>query len=392
MSSHTGTRLVAGVMSGTSLDGVDVCLVRLSGHQTELKSDVLHHDSTPFGSALKGQLLDVATSDLVELDNLCRLNVRLAHTYAEAIRRAVHSAGLAIQDLDLIGCHGQTVRHVPEPEECAGMDIRSTLQIGDPSVLAQLLGIAVVGDFRLADMALGGQGAPLVPYLDYVLLSHPIENRGCLNLGGIANLTLLPAGQDRNSVYGFDTGPANMVIDALAHELFGVPYDNCGKLAARGQVCDGLMEALFLDDFLEQKPPKSTGREHFGPSYLKRLIDVADDLTPHDIMATATAFTARSVYAAYENFVAEDHPLDRMIVAGGGVHNRTLMKTLRECFDPIPVDMSGKYGIDEDAKEALCFAVLAHETASGYPTGMPAVTGAGRSAILGKYCPVGRQA
>jgi len=391
VNSRTDTRLVAGIMSGTSLDGVDVCLVRLSGHQTEITTDVLFHNSTGFNPVLGKQLLKVATSEWVDPAALCRLDIRLAHTYADAIRQAVLAAGLSIDDLDLIGCHGQTVRHVPEPENCAGMDIRSTLQIGDPSVLAHLVGVDVVGDFRMADMGLGGQGAPLVPYLDYVLLSHPTENRGCLNLGGIANLTLLPAGQDRNSVYGFDTGPANMVIDALARGLFGMPYDDWGRLAAQGEVCDELMEALFLDDFLVQKPPKSTGRERFGHSYVASLQSMAMDLPPHDIMATATMFTAKSIFAAYENFVAEHHPLDRLIVAGGGVHNQTLMEMLRNCFAPIPVNTSGKYGIDEDAKEALCFAVLAHETASGHPTGMPSVTGASRSAVLGKYCPAGRQ-
>lgn len=388
---QTDTRLVAGVMSGTSLDGVDVCIARLCGHHTNIRIDMLYHATTPYDPALKDLLFGAATSERVELDDLCRLNVRLAHTYAKAIREALHAVGLPVAELDLIGSHGQTVRHVPKARGCAGMPIRSTLQIGDPSVLAQLLRTPVVGDFRLADMALGGQGAPLVPYLDYVMFSHPTEHYGCLNLGGIANLTILPAGQQRNQVYGFDTGPANMIIDALALDLFDKPFDDCGRLAARGQVSERLLSRLMQDKFLQSPPPKSTGREYFGPTYVKQLMHMAEGLSPQDIMATATVFTAASVHKAYVDFVAARHPLDRLIVAGGGVHNATLMGELQACFDPVPVENSSSYGIDEDAKESLCFAVLAHETASGYATGMPKVTGASHSAILGKYCPAGRE-
>lgn len=382
------TRLVAGVMSGTSLDGVDVCIVRLSGHQTQIRLSIVRSSSTPYGPELKRLLMNAATVHEVDLDELCRLNVRLAHEYAQAIRQTVNEANLSLNDIDLVGSHGQTVRHVPEGKDCAGLPVRSTLQIGDPSVLAQLLGKPVVGDFRQADMALGGQGAPLVPYLDYVLLSHPTENRACLNLGGIANLTILPAGQQRDEVYGFDTGPANIVIDALALDLFGQPYDNNGFLAAQGSVNNEILTTLLNDKYLQRPPPKSTGREYYGPAYVKQLASLSKDLPSHDVISTATAFTAASIHKAYVDFVATRHPLDRLIVAGGGVHNSTLMRGLRARFDPIPVETTSQYGIDEDAKEALCFAVLAHETASGFPTGMPSVTGASRSAILGKYCPV----
>ena len=382
------TRLVAGIMSGTSLDGIAVCIVQLSGHQTDLSFKLVHHSTTPYSPALKEQLFQAATSRLVDIDGLCQLNVRLAHAYAEAVRSAANAAGLSLSDLDLVGSHGQTVRHLPKAQDCADVAIRSTLQIGDPSVLAQLLGVPVVGDFRLADMAFGGQGAPLVPYLDYIIFSHPTETRACLNLGGIANLTILPAGQKRDEVYGFDTGPANMVIDALAQDLFEKPYDDRGQLAAQGQVCERLLATLLQDEFLQQAPPKSTGREYFGPTYVKHLRRLAKHHSRHDLIATATAFTAASIYQAYVAFVAKHHPLDRLIVAGGGVHNATLMRSLQSNFDPVVVETTRLYRIDEDAKEALCFAVLAHETASGYPTGMPSVTGASQSAVLGKYCPV----
>ena len=387
MITEADSRLVAGVMSGTSLDGVDVCLARLTGHGRALQVETLQLSSTSFQPDVRALLLETADSQTVDLDEFSQLNVRLAHVYAEAIRACVHEAGLTLTDLDLVGSHGQTVRHVPDAKECAGLQVTSTLQIGDPSVLAQLIGVPVVGDFRLADMALGGQGAPLVPYLDYVLLSHPSENRGCLNLGGIANLTILPAGQKAEEVYGFDTGPANIIIDQLSQTLLNHPYDENGQLAALGHVDQELLLQLLCDEYLHRKPPKSTGREYYGSDYIAKLNRLAGILSPHDLLATATAFTADSIFAAYNDFVAHRHSLDRLIVAGGGVHNATLMRRLRDSFAPIPVQESRLHGIDEDGKEALCFAVLAHETASGYSTNMPLVTGASRAAILGKYCP-----
>ena len=388
MTQDADTRLVAGIMSGTSLDGVDVTIAQLTGHGTELCIETLSSYSSPYNSTLKDLLLQVSTADSFDMDLFCQLNVRLAHEYARVVREAAEEAGIAVEDLDLAGSHGQTVRHLPKSKNCVGLAITSTLQIGDPSVLAQLLGVPVVGDFRLADMALGGQGAPLVPYFDYVALSHPTESRACLNLGGIANLTVLPAGQNPNHVFGFDTGPANMVLDALAKKFLEEPYDRNGEAAARGTVNKNLLEDLLKDDYFRMVPPKSTGREYFGPAYVEQLISLGSTLSVDDFMATITALTAASVHKAYMDFVDPHYPLSRIIVAGGGIHNLTLLRMLQRCFGNIPIQGSSEFGIDEDAKEALCFAVLAHETASGYPTGMPSVTGARQGAILGKICPV----
>ena len=374
-------------MSGTSLDGVDVVIADVSGQDRGLRLHIRAFYSEPYTPSLRALLQAAATAQVFDVTLLCQLNVRLAHVYADAIRAAAQTAGIDPKRLDLVGSHGQTVRHVPSAQDCAGLAVASTWQIGDPSVLAQLLGVPVVGEFRQADMALGGQGAPLVPYFDYVIFGDDHETRGCLNLGGIANLTILPAGSAAANVYGFDTGPANMVIDALAQALLGQPYDKDGAAAARGTVNCALLVHLLEDPFLRISPPKSTGRELFGPEYVSQLLHEGKTLSPEDLIATTTAFTAASVHRAYESFVARRHRLDRLVVSGGGVYNQTLLRMLKKHFGSIPVVRSSEFGIDEDAKEALCFAVLAHETANGHPSGMPSVTGAKHPAILGKICP-----
>ncbi len=380
------TRLVAGLMSGTSLDGIDAVVARLAGSGKDLRVEPLAFVAVPYPSSLRALLLrnsDPATSSVYDLS---QLNVRLAHAYAEAVGRAADAAGLDPGDLDLVGSHGQTVHHVPEAAACAGERVASTLQIGDPSVLANLLGVPVVGDFRVADMALGGQGAPLVPYFDYVCFSDPAETRGLLNLGGIANLSVLPAGGGPEAVYAFDTGPANMVIDALARHFFDQPFDDDGALAAAGRIHNDLLAGWLADPFFAQPPPRSTGRERFGAAFVERLLEGARGLPPEDVLATATMLTAASVYQAYARFVRPRHALDVLIVSGGGRHNGFLMHKLSDCFAPIAVRAVEDYGLEADAKEALCFAVLAHETINGVATNLPSATGAARGTLLGKIC------
>ena len=380
------SRRVAGLMSGTSLDGVDAAVAEIRGTRRALQHELLGFAHVSYPAALRALLLENSAPETSSVRALSQLNVRLAHLYAEAVRAAAADAGLSARDLDLVGSHGQTVHHVPDAADCAGAAVTSTLQIGDPSVLANLLGVPVVGDFRLADMALGGQGAPLVPYFDYVTFTDDEETRGLLNLGGIANLTVLPAAAAPEDVLAFDTGPANMVIDALAAQLFGQPYDEGGALAAEGTPDAALLADLLEETYFQQPPPKSTGRERFGAAYVRRFLTRGERLSAPDLLATATALTAYSVYQAYARFLRERHPLDVLIVAGGGTYNRFLMRTLAETFAPIPVRTLEDYGLDADAKEALCFAVLAHETVGGQPTSLPSVTGAERPALLGKIC------
>ena len=379
-------RWVAGLMSGTSLDGVDAVIARLSGSGRDLGIEQVAFVHRPYPEALRDLLLQNSMPETSSVRDLSQLNVRLAHVYADAVREAARAADLDLHDLDLVGSHGQTVHHVPQAADCGGQDVASTLQIGSPSALATLLGVPVVGDFRIADMALGGQGAPLVPYFDYVTFADDDETRGLLNLGGIANLTVLPAGADAAQVYAFDTGPANMVIDALAGRILGRPYDAGGATAAQGTLHNGFVAELLQDSYFAQPPPKSTGRERFGAAFVDTFLDRAAQHgiteTP-DLLANAAMLAAASIYQAYAQFVRDRHPLDVLIASGGGVRNAFLMQKLADSFAPIPVRSVADYGVDPDAKEALCFAVLAHETVNGVPTNMPSVTGASGPALLG---------
>ncbi len=383
---ETKTRTVAGLMTGTSLDGVDVVIARLSGSGRGLSMEVLASESASYPRALHDLLLEQSDPRTSSVYHLSQLNFRLAHLYVDVIKGAIKTAGL--DAVDLVGSHGQTVHHVPELEDCAGKSVRSTLQIGDPSVLANLLGVPVVGDFRVADMALGGQGAPLVPYFDYVAFSDENETRGLLNLGGIANLSVLPAGGSSEDLIAFDTGPANMLLDIIARRYFDAAYDRDGRFAREGVIHEGALEVLLEDDYFLRPPPKSTGREYFGEPFLETIIGTANSpsVTHADYMATAAALTARSVHDAYERFISDSHTLDVVIASGGGVRNPFLMEQLTAAFDPIPVRTADDYGVDSDLKEALCFAVLAHETINGAPSNVPSATGASRGALLGKIC------
>lgn len=373
-----GPRVVAGIMSGTSLDGVDAAVVRLVGTGTAVQVETLGFVSERYDAALRDAQAACVEAETSDVRLVSQLHARLGGRFAEAVESALAEAGLDRDALDLVGSHGQTVQHVPQPEDCAGVPTRSTLQIGCPATIAARLGVPVVADFRAGDLALGGQAAPLAPYLDGALFAHPDETRVLLNLGGIANLTVLPPGGPPRAA--FDTGPANMVVDALALRLTGRPYDEAGALAARGTPDEALLADLLAADYFRQPPPKSTGREDFGTAYVDRL--VADGpADPADLVATATALTARSVAEAVRQWV-KPAPT-RVIASGGGVRNPTLMRMLAEAFAPIPLETTAAYGLDPDAKEAVLFALLAHEWASGVRTGIPAVTGASRAAFQG---------
>jgi len=384
------SRIVIGLMSGTSLDGVDVAVTRIEGSGPDLHAELLGHASFPYPPELRALLLDNSAPETSSVLDLSQLNFRLASEYERAVRTAAAQADVKLADVDLIGSHGQTVHHVPDRIDCGGAETISTLQIGDPSVLANLLDVTVVGDFRVADMALGGQGAPLVPYLDYVYFVDPDETRGLLNLGGIANITVIPPAADFDDVFAFDTGPGNMVIDSLARILYDEPFDESGHHAAGGEFDDAMMAELLRDPYFEQDPPKSTGREYFGTPYAERLVTRCQEIMrnpgPNDLMATASMLTVFSVYQAYARYIRGRNEVDVLIVSGGGMHNDYLMERFENTFAPIPVRSVEEYGLNSDAKEALCFAVLAHETINGVPTNMPAVTGASRKTILGKIC------
>lgn len=376
------SRLVAGIMSGTSLDGIDVSIVEISGTGSHVRVRPKAFSSVPYSEALRTAILLNCEPETSSVSALSRLNAEIAHAYAAAVKSTCESSGISLSRIDLIGSHGQTVYHDPAPQSGPA----STLQIGDPSMLAHLLGKPVVGDFRVGDVALGGQGAPLVPYFDWAMFSSTEENRVLLNLGGIANITVLPVGCAHDQVIAFDTGPANVLIDAVMFALTGKNVDENGQLALQGQVNKPLVERLLADPYFTKPPPKSTGREWFNAAYVEQLLRSCHEaqLSVPDIVATTTAFTVNSILMGIAGFVP--FVVDRLIVSGGGVHNQAIMSGLSDALPSCHVDSIVQHGIDPDAKEAICFAVLAHEAFNLVHAGMPSVTGASGRAFLGKIC------
>ena len=363
--------IVAGVMSGTSLDGIDVAMVGIRGRRIQ----PISFHSTPYPKAVREALLAVSNS-MTHTATIARLHFLLGELYADAIQKASRS-----HRPELIGLHGQTIYHEGQPVEYLGRRVASTLQIGEAAVVAERTGVRVISNFRERDIAAGGQGAPLVPYVDYLLFHHARRGRAALNIGGIANVTLIPAGAKSTGVVAFDTGPGNMVIDGLvAHLTDGREhYDRDGRIARRGSVHEKLLAAMLNDPYFKMAPPKSTGRERFGREFINGLI--ATGIDTEDLIATATEFTARSIALAIP-------PKVEVIASGGGVRNRQIMRRLGELLPGREVTTSAAFGIDPDAKEAIAFAVLAYEFAKRRPGNLPSATGARRAVLLGKDSPV----
>jgi anhydro-N-acetylmuramic acid kinase len=380
------TKVVIGLMSGTSVDGIDAAVVRITGSGIAIRFKILAFETFRFPKGLRDLVLANSLPGKGSVDLIARLNILYAHLFAAAAKRITRKAGLSLQQIDLIGSHGQTVQHLPAPERMFGYPIRATLQIGDPSTIAKLTGVPTVGDFRTADMAVGGQGAPLVPYVDFLLFRSSTQNRILLNLGGIANFTILPRNCSVEDVTAFDTGPANMVIDALMLRYYGRRSDWGGEIALRGRVRQDLMAWMMTHPYLSRRPPKSTGREMFGKSFVDEIVRRARGIHRRDVIATVTEFTALSVFDQYTRFVARQMVPDEIFVSGGGAHNRAIMRGLQRYFDPAKVRSIEEIGFSSDAKEAVCFAVLANETVMENPANVPNVTGARRHVILGKIC------
>jgi anhydro-N-acetylmuramic acid kinase len=383
---------VAGIMSGTSADGTDVALVRITpprnSHNNLPRLRLLTHVAVPYPTAVRKYILQMMNAEDASVANMSRLHWRLGQLYADAVRLALKEHPMR---LDLVGCHGQTIYHQGVAHAFLGAQVACTWQVGEASAIAAGLGVPVVSDFRPADLAVGGQGAPLVPLLDYVAFHHPTRNRVLQNLGGIANLTVIPAGAAQPDVFAFDTGPANMVIDALMTECFGRKYDAGGATARRGRVLDAVAQNCLRDRFFQAPPPKSAGREQFGREFVTRFLAHCrkHSQRPEDAVATATALTARSLGQAWRDFVepALGHAATDYIVAGGGVRNATLMQMIGEELAPfgkIRIQMSDDFGIPAAAKEAMAFALLAYQTWHRQPGNLPRATGATRAAILGK--------
>jgi len=402
------TKLVLGMMSGTSADGIDTALVKIGGAPPNLKINLLNHMHQAFPPQIREEILHVAEQNPLTPREFSQLHACLAHLYAGAALAACKKFRISPKKIDLIGNHGQTIFHQGQPTNFLGKPTASTLQLGDGSIIANLTGITTVSDFRPADMALGGQGAPLVPFADYALYRHPKLGRVSLNIGGIANITIIPANATPSGVFAFDTGPGNMLIDALVqHFTHGrQSFDNDARLARQGHLNRHLLETLLRDPYFKLKPPKSTGREYFGASYVKKILRQRRryQLKSNDLIHTATVFTAVSIAESIHRFVLPKCKIQQLIVSGGGASNPLLMSQLSALLSssvvgaqyaaspiakastpsPIEVLPSTNCNTPTDAKEALAFAVLAYETFHQRPSNIPTATGARLPAILGK--------
>jgi anhydro-N-acetylmuramic acid kinase len=382
---------IIGLMSGTSADGIDAALLEIGPRQALPKLRLLHFAVVPFPDGLRERILRVADAGSGATSEICRLNALLGELFANAAISVARRAGVPLRDVALIGSHGQTIAHLPDSKSEHGIPTRSTLQIGEPSVIAERTGITTVADFRPRDLAAGGQGAPLTPYLHTLLFRHPGRSRIVLNLGGIANLTFLPKGRGQRGVVAFDTGPANALIDGLVARLTGgaMGADLDGRIAASGKVDARLLRWLMAHPYLRRTPPKSTGREEFGFSLIEALLrrTASRHVTEQDLVATVTAFTARSVALHVRRDLPRSAASAQLIVCGGGADNPMLMKRLQEALPEGRLLTAHETGFPSRAIEASAFALLAYLTAHGLPGNLPRVTGATHSAILGKIVP-----
>ncbi|MFZ0914388.1 MAG: anhydro-N-acetylmuramic acid kinase [Candidatus Korobacteraceae bacterium] len=379
--------IVAGVMSGTSADGINVALVRIQGRGFRSRFELLAHYQFPYPANVRRAVLATMNASSASVADLSRLHFLLGELYADAVRAAQRRARL---ECELVGCHGQTLYHQGRPAIFLGRRIACTWQSGEAATIAAKIGVPVVSDFRPADIAAGGKGAPLVPFLDYALYRHRRYGRIVQNLGGIANLTAIPPRALPEDVVAFDTGPGNMVIDAVTEHLFERPFDRNGRIAARGEPIERVLRQLLLNPFFRQKPPKTAGREQFGREFARELLRLCRRADEHDIVATATALTARSIGVAVRKFVLPlvEPPVRfrEFVVSGGGTNNLSLMRMIREELAPLKmrVRTSDDFGLPSQAKEAVAFAMLAYQTWRHLPSNIPSATGAERPAILGK--------
>jgi anhydro-N-acetylmuramic acid kinase len=402
--------IVAGVMSGTSADGIDVAVVSVGepkaqgriarGHTIRL----LGHMHFPYAAKVRAGILAAMNAEQARVADLARLNFLLGELYADAVLATQRRYRVKA---DLVGCHGQTLYHQGEEQSFLGRNICTTWQTGEGAVIAARVGVPVVSDFRPADMAAGGKGAPLVPYLDYLWFRDARVGRIVQNIGGIANLTAIPAGARSEDVFAFDTGPGNMVIDAVTQELFGNAFDRDGKIAASGEVIEPVLMRFLSGAFFRAKPPKTAGREEFGREFVAEFLQLCRGERKQDMVATATALTARSIAEAVRQFVTTRNSkvkiptlshesrqgwgtpklaVREIILSGGGARNATLVGMLAEQLAPlgIVVRFSDEFGLPSEAKEAVAFAVLAYETWNRRASNVPSATGAKRGAMLGK--------
>jgi len=377
-------RIAAGLMSGTSMDGVDVALIRITGKDKDISVELIDHSTYSYPSEISVKLSMLVESKSAEIDNIAFLNFRTGEIFAEALIDLCKKTNMPLHNIDFIGSHGQTIWHSPPEKGKSGY----TLQIADGDVIKEKTGIPTVSDFRISDMAAGGQGAPLVPLVDFLLFRDSNESRALLNIGGISNITVIPkeANAHKGNVFAFDCGPGNTLIDITSRILFNKDFDAEGKCAREGNVSLKLLDEMLDHPFIIKKPPKSTGRETFDVQYCRQIIERgrAFDLSDYDIIATVSEFTVHAIFYNYTHFIEPFSELDRIMVSGGGAFNKYLMDSLTSIFKDIIIETTDTFGIPPDAKEAIAFAVLADRTLTGKTANVPEVTGAKKRVICGK--------
>ena len=383
-------RHVVGMMSGTSVDGVDAALVEISGTDSEPKVKLLAFENKPYPPQVREKIFSLFTPANATVDKVGYMNFLLGEIYAKSALSVIEKAGMKPEEIDVIGSHGQTIWHAPIPESPDGIPVAYTVQIGEGSVIAERTGILTVSDFRVADMAAGGQGAPLVPFSEYLLYRREKETILLQNIGGIGNMTVMPAGAKPRDVFAFDTGPGNMIIDAVISAVTDgkKTYDAGGETAAKGKVCNALLDILKEEPYYRQPLPKTTGREHFGVQYTEKILGwwKENPIPVEDLLATVTDLTAYSIADAYERYVLPKYRASEIIVGGGGSYNATLLRFMKERFAPhgVAVRTQEDLGLSSDAKEAVAFALMADCCMRGRANTLPSVTGAEHPAVMGK--------
>ncbi|WP_242252947.1 anhydro-N-acetylmuramic acid kinase AnmK [Bacillus cereus group sp. BfR-BA-01379] len=373
---------IAGVMSGTSLDGIDVALVHIEGRGVGSKVELIHFTTVPFCNDMKNEIQQALSIENSNVQLICSLNFKLGLCFAGAVKEVCKEANFPLGQLDVIGSHGQTIYHQPKQD---GTMIPSTLQIGEPAVIAYETKTTVISNFRTMDMAAGGQGAPLVPYSEIILYRHQTKNRLLQNIGGISNVTVIPSQLSEKSVIAFDTGPGNMVMDEVCQRLFQLPYDQNGKVAKQGVVVEEILTYCMSHPFLKMNPPKSTGREQFGEEFVSELLKRFEKHSKENILTTLTMFTASSIVYHYKEFILPYYEIDEVILGGGGSYNDTLVEMIRHGLkeEKCTLFLQEDIGYSSEAKEAIAFAILANETYHRNPSNVPSATGATQSVVLG---------
>jgi anhydro-N-acetylmuramic acid kinase len=383
------TRRIIGFMSGTSTDGIDTVVVEVSGARRETRVKTLAFRTYPYEPEIRQRIFDIYPPRRLSGRGITRLSFDLGEVFAQAALDIIAEAGLTPADIDLIGHHGVFIYHDPADRRRGRSGAH--LEIGEPAVIAERTGIPVVADLRVRDVAAGGNGSPLSPYVDWILFADAAKGRAVQNIGGIANVTGLPPNAALEEIQSFDTGPGSMLLDGLVARFTGGrdAFDRNGERAARGRVHPDLLQYLMKTPFIRQPPPKAAGRENFGDTFLRRLMKRADELRldEDDVLATATAFTVEAIASHYERFLAPRFTIDEAVLGGGGVHNATMMRMLKARLPRITWLRHEDFGIDGDAREAISWAVLANESIQGVCNNVPSATGARHPVILGKFIP-----